>query len=174
VNYVVSGDITSVFLDRNGTEVVEFIVDTKDLDFIKSLDSNLYCLENGGRQYIMVYYRGSRREYVYLSRLIMGLENEKKMVGFLNDNPLDLRRENLFFVSESGKQLYRKSLNSNNTSGIRGVYWSEKEKRWIAAMKHNGKRYRFGRFKTKEEAARVIEEKRREFLSVEMSSNEGN
>lgn len=43
-------------------------------------------------------------------------------------------------------------LNSNNTSGFRGVHYSKTSNKWIARISVNKKRYLLGTFKTKEEA----------------------
>lgn len=45
----------------------------------------------------------------------------------------------------------RKNMNKNNTSGVRGVHWNNKEKRWVAAIEFKRTHIR-KRFKTKEEA----------------------
>lgn len=51
-------------------------------------------------------------------------------------------------------------LNRNNTSGVRGVYWHDLTKTWMAYANHQGKRYIGGRFKTIEEAAIAVVELR--------------
>lgn len=43
----------------------------------------------------------------------------------------------------------------NNTSGIRGVCWSDKEQKWVAQIDFKGKHYRLGSFKKKEDAAKA-------------------
>lgn len=54
-----------------------------------------------------------------------------------------------------------RKLNRNNTSGVKGVYWSEREQRWIAKIGIKGKSITLGRFATKEPAiqARLAAEK---------------
>lgn len=42
----------------------------------------------------------------------------------------------------------------NNKSGITGVTWHSRDKKWIASVMRNGKRFYLGYFDTKEEAAR--------------------
>ncbi|MEZ3464690.1 MAG: hypothetical protein K1W23_21535 [Lachnospiraceae bacterium] len=46
-----------------------------------------------------------------------------------------------------------KKMLKNNTSGIRGVFWSSKEQKWIAQIEFKGKNYRLGVFEKKEDAA---------------------
>lgn len=45
--------------------------------------------------------------------------------------------------------------NRNNTSGVKGVYWSEREQRWIAKICVKGKNITLGRFATKGPAIRA-------------------
>jgi hypothetical protein len=40
----------------------------------------------------------------------------------------------------------RGGLNRNNTSGVRGVYWSRQNNKWQVSVKHHGKIYYGGRF----------------------------
>jgi hypothetical protein len=47
---------------------------------------------------------------------------------------------------------HRTRLNSNNTSGIRGVYWDKSRKRWVAQVGHNYQTIPVGRFATQAEA----------------------
>lgn len=52
--------------------------------------------------------------------------------------------------------------NANNTSGVKGVYWSNREQRWIAKIGIQGKSIIIGRFSSLESAAearRAAEEK---------------
>lgn len=47
----------------------------------------------------------------------------------------------------------KEKLNSNNASGVRGVYWNAREKRWIAKIGLRNKEITLGRFYTREAAA---------------------
>jgi len=38
-------------------------------------------------------------------------------------------------------------MQSNNTSGVKGVYWNKKQKSWHCAIENNKKRYFVGSFK---------------------------
>jgi hypothetical protein len=161
---VVHDQFTSVFLDYCDS-LIEFLIDTSDLEFVKSLDGSLYCLEIDGKKYILV---NKFRRYVYLSRLLLGVSDGDALVDFKNDDTLDLRRSNLICVTESGKQLNRRRLNSNNSSGFRGVSWDRKRGKWVASVKYRGKSIWLGYFSDKTEAARVAEEKRKELMFGEV------
>lgn len=68
--------------------------------------------------------------------------------GVRNDN----RLENLRSVAkvENGRN---QGLKASNTSGVNGVIWDKKRKRWTAAVKYEGKLKHLGSFRTIEEAA---------------------
>lgn len=46
-------------------------------------------------------------------------------------------------------------LSKRNKSGIKGVSWDSNRNRWVAQIKFQGKNYNLGRFKKKEDAAKV-------------------
>ena len=51
---------------------------------------------------------------------------------------------------------------ANNTSGVKGVSWNERDKKWAAIIGFQGKYYRLGYFDNKEDAvlARKMAEKK--------------
>ena len=49
------------------------------------------------------------------------------------------------------------SLRSNNTSGLKGVSWTERLKKWRAQIQVNGKHYELGYYKTKVKAAQAYD-----------------
>lgn len=49
-------------------------------------------------------------------------------------------------------------LAKNNTSGRRGVSWSERRQKWRAYLQHNGRTAWLGEFTNKTDAIRAVEE----------------
>ncbi len=93
------------------------------------------------------------RPYQLMHRLIVGLENhDGKIVDHINHNGLDNTRKNLRVVSNAVNMANRRGPSRNSTSGIRGVYWYKRDKKWCADIQVLGKTYHIGRFKTIEEA----------------------
>lgn len=62
-------------------------------------------------------------------------------------------------------QLRRKTLNRNNKSGVRGVYWSAGERRYIAKIGVQGRTVTLGRFQTLEEAAQARAQAEKKYFS---------
>ena len=53
-------------------------------------------------------------------------------------------------------------LRRDNKSGVKGVHFSAVYKKWIASCTVNGKRHVLGSFQTREEAAKVVQEFRKQ------------
>lgn len=131
----------------------EFYVDKNDFDLIKEykwfIDENGYVATHTGDDAI-----------VFMHRLIMGLQpNDGLEVdhirgdGTTNDN----RHINLRVVTHSENQMNRRKQ-SNNTSGVTGVWYNKTRKRWMAEIQARDKKYRLGQYKTLDEAVVVRRE----------------
>lgn len=94
--------------------------------------------------------QGKTRD-VLMHRLILGA-SQTEWVDHANHNGLDNRRCNIRLCSPQENHCNR-HLNTNNTSGYKGVYWDKHKQRWQAQIKFQGQRMRLGRFKIKEDAA---------------------
>lgn len=66
----------------------------------------------------------------------------------------DNRRCNLRVATFSQNQWNRPKLR-NNSSGVKGVHWSTKAKRWIAQIRVHGKRQHLGSYLSREDAAQA-------------------
>ena len=64
---------------------------------------------------------------------------------------------------QNAENAYGSSRNSK--SGVRGVWWSDKDRGWRACVQHDGKKYRCGQFKTVEEATAAVIAKRNELFT---------
>lgn len=70
--------------------------------------------------------------------------------GVRNDNRID----NLRVVDRTGNSR-NSAKHKNNVSGLSGVYWRERDKRWIALISFNGIQKHLGQFKCLLDAAAV-------------------
>jgi len=69
-------------------------------------------------------------------------------------NCLDNRKSNLRLATQQ-QNLCNKTMQSNNTSGFKGVTWDKQTHRWMAQISVNRKHIKLGRFDSLEEAAEV-------------------
>lgn len=101
-----------------------------------------------------------KRKFITLHRWILQ-PNENSHVDHLNYNTLDNRFENLKECSHA-ENTRRKSRNSINSVGARGVYWSKQKQKYVGQVRSFGNHYHVGQFDTLEEASEATEKKRRE------------
>jgi len=94
-------------------------------------------------------------KYVYMHQLILGTQPGTE-IDHKNRNGLDNRRANLRACTHSENQCNRR-IQSNNTSGFRGVSWYAKSCKWRAKIKRFGKQVHLGHFATKEAASAAYE-----------------
>ena len=93
---------------------------------------------------------------MYLHRFIMNCP-DKFEVDHQNGDGFDNRKNNLKIVTHK-QNMENIGLNRANKSGVRGVYWSKRDKVWIVQVGHNGKKLTYGRYKDiKDAEKRVIE-----------------
>lgn len=119
-----------------------------------------------GYRYIHIPTHG--RVYAHrLAFLFMTGEWPKNIVDHLNHNPDDNRWANLRDVDYSGNN-HNSKMRKDNKSGVRGVHYDKKHNKYVAQIKHQKVTYRLGRYKTLEEAAKAVADKRKE-LGIEVS-----
>ena len=70
---------------------------------------------------------------------------QPEQIDHINGVKDDNRICNLRAATPNQNQ-HNKSLNKNNTSGVKGVSWNKSKRKWEARVWLNGKGYRLGRF----------------------------
>ena len=137
-------------LTRNRTA----LVDREDYDTINK--HKWYCSTLGYavRNYIK---RNGSRGILYMHREILGVLDGRS-VDHINHNTLDNRKGNLRFANKSKNGMNRQ-INSNNTTGYKGVTFRKDTGKYRAHITKDGKRNWLGQYRTIEEAARAYNEK---------------
>jgi hypothetical protein len=74
----------------------------------------------------------------------------------VNGNPLDNRKINLRACTASENQ-HNSKLNKDNTSGYKGVYFNNKQNKWYAKIRVNGKLSHLGYFNNPIDAAHAYD-----------------
>ena len=77
-------------------------------------------------------------------------------VDHIDGNGLNNRIENLRPATLSQNKANQKTY-SNNTSGVKGVYWCKPKNGWVAQISYNNQRRTLGKFETKELAAEFLQ-----------------
>jgi hypothetical protein len=125
--------------DRKSNKVGEAVIDIEDMEKCKDHKWHLFGKEN--------YVKSSKGPFLH--NLILGRETNSDIVPDHKDaNPLNNRKSNLQIITFH-ENIIKKSIQSNNSSGYRGVH--KRGNYWTVGIS-------LGKFETKEEAAQVYNE----------------
>jgi hypothetical protein len=127
-----------------------FWFDKEDYDKIKD-----YCWFYDKKGYVTATEKKTKKT-IFLHVLIMspvpnGMIVDHKQHPPRNGHKKDNRKENLEIKTQS-QNMMNASLSSNNTSGVKGVSWSNKEQRWKVRIGINNKQIYIGTFINKQDA----------------------
>lgn len=129
-------------------------------------------VDNQDYKRLLLYsWRLSSKEYAVRSESIGGVERKIGMhqvvAGWQRDSglvvdhkdrdKLNNQRSNLRLVTNS-VNLHNRGINSNNSSGHKGVYWDAERSKWNACCYVNRKKVRVGRYDDIEEAVIALQE----------------
>lgn len=97
-------------------------------------------------------YIDKKKTYASLHRILADCKNnDGKVVDHINGNTLDNRKCNLRVCTMAENTRNRK-MQKNNTSGIKGVSYNKRDKRWTAHIRINNKQIHLGNYIDKYEA----------------------
>lgn len=132
--------------DKRGNE---FRFDKEDFDIVSQ-----YCWNVNSRGYVTTR-PDSDKKKIILHRLVLGIGNSSyPIVDHINHDTSDCRKCNLRIVSYQMNSM-NIGLRPNNSSGVTGVRWRNKDKKWSARIKVNYKEIHLGVYNTFEEAVQA-------------------
>ncbi len=110
-----------------------------------------------------------KQEKIYMHRQIMntpkGMHTDHKSHNTLNNRKHNLR------VCTSSQNFMNSKTYFNNHSGITGVSWHKRDKRWQAMITINKKQIHLGYFKNKQEAIKVRKKAETKYFGEFASNN---
>lgn len=113
------------------------------------------------------------RLHRFICLLEYGLEEiYGRYIDHISRDKLDNRLCNLNIVTPL-ENVQNTNLFSNNTSGVKGVSWRDKEKKWGVSIQYKKKRYYLGRYAELNEAIRVRKEAECKYHKYHNSINGG-
>ena len=125
----------------------EFYFDLEDYDLIKG-----YCWRRDDKGYIIGKEIGINK-IISMHRLVMHAKKDV-VIDHIFQKVNDNRKSQLRQVTVSQNGMNAK-ISKNNKSGVTGVSWSEKGKRWIAQIGINKKQIYLGSFVNKDDAIKA-------------------
>jgi len=156
--YEVRGDITAIKLRRRDGTIIESIIDTADLEKVKSFNGSWYFgsrKTKSGTFYVQGHMAAvmGKRKFVALHRYIMDCPSGL-VVDHINHDTMDNRRKNLRIVT-SVQNGQNRLMAKNNTSGYTGVCWNKKAQKWRAYVRNGDDFMICGNYKDPHIAGRV-------------------
>jgi len=131
----------------------EFYFDFEDYETIKN-----YCWSINKLGYLLAKRRDNPSKTIYMHRLLMKDElakyNKKLQVDHIDINKANNRRSNLRLATAQQNRCNRKPIKTNK-SGIPGVRYKEKQKKWYVVIQYKKKTHWIGSFDKKEDAVRA-------------------
>lgn len=167
--YEVRGDITAIIINSPKYGRQEALISTSKLDQAKEFHSSWYVWWNKNTKSLYVAGMSSKgrknRKVAYLHRWITKAPDDK-VVDHINHNTLDNTDGNIRVVTNTENQQNRKGASANSKSGILGVHWEKRDKKWISKMQLNGKSITVGYFDDVHQAEQAIVEARMKYRTV--------
>lgn len=105
-------------------------------------------------QYIAICIRGHQYLAHRLAWLYMRGRWPAEDIDHKNTNRSDNRWENLREATRQ-QNIQNANRRSNNTSGVKGVSWDPRIRKWATKIKANGRNIRIGSYESREDAARA-------------------
>jgi len=127
----------------------EFYFDLEDYEKIKN-----YCWFFDKKGYVVT---KKDEKTIRLQRYLFNIEEFLIKVDHINHNLKDNRKCNLRIVNDS-KNNMNKKLAKNNTSGVKGVNWHNRDSIWESSITYNKQRIYLGRFRNFKDAVRIRKE----------------
>ena len=135
--YVINEDTVEIILkNSNFEEVGRTLIDIEDLDRVIKHKWRLNTwgyAETGS----------SVSNNIMMQRFILGIDDPNLIVDHIDRNPLNNRKNNLRVATKS-ENAANSSMNSNNTSGVKGISWNKNAKSWRVYLTKNGVRHELG------------------------------
>lgn len=128
-----------IIYNKDCEEVARTLIDIEDVDKIKNYK---WCLSHG--------YAYNIKSDIRLHRLIMNCTDDK-VVDHINRDRLDNRKSNLRICSQQQNSINR-GIQSNNNSGVVGVYWAKSRNKWCAQIMLNKKNIFLGYYEDMNDA----------------------
>lgn len=139
----------------------EFYFDLEDYDKIKNY---CWCFDDDGYLRTTIIDEDGVSRQLLIHRVILPTED-----GYMPDHihgkysRNDNRKSNLRIVTKSQNAM-NQDIRSDNTSGVKGVYWSRKANKWVADIQKNGKRYYLGIFENFDDAVKIRKEAEKKYF----------
>jgi hypothetical protein len=166
--YLIEGERTTIYVVCQDGTVHEVYIDTKNIPKLEGYTVGLARHYSCTKLY---YYAiiSKQGKKTYLHRHLLNCPNELQ-INHIDNNGLNDTESNMQIVTNAENAQNKINLQPNNTSGIRGVFWCNTTRKWRARVKLNQKDNWLGYFDNLEDAAKVVNDFRKEHMQFSQES----
>lgn len=129
-------------------------IDIRDAERVKEF---VWHKTSTGYAAATTYDNGWRKPGTLLMHRLIVAPKDENCVDHKNGNRLDNRRENLRECTQTQNR-FNQGARKDSTSGIKGVMWDKRRKKYLVQIKDNKKTKSLGRFENIKDAERVYTE----------------
>lgn len=147
-NFSIYDNYAEMYIYNVDSEIIAVV--KIDIDDIEKIKKYKWCLSSYGYPISCINGRN-----ISLHRFLLN-PNDDRVVDHINGDTLDNRRSNLRICTQQENSMNKK-MNSNNTSGVKGVYWCKNANKWRAKIQVDGKEKHLGLFSNLEDAKKARE-----------------
>jgi len=105
------------------------------------------------------------KKVVFMHRYLVNAQLNE-VVHHIDNDKLNNQKANLKIVTTIQNSWLREQINSNNTSGYRGVHWCKTRQKWLARIRVKEEKIYLGAFDDPKEASVVFERWRKYYHAV--------
>lgn len=147
----------------NLTKGQQTIVSLPDFEYLRQFNWQYFKAPNMKTGYVRrtIHIGKNKTKTIHMHQEILGTIPGMQS-DHINTNGLDNRRENLRFATRS-QNCCNRNLNIRNKSGVKGVRWDKRQKRWVVRVKSAGVYVFDKKFKDFEVAERAYQNAIKEF-----------
>lgn len=139
------------------TKGYEAVIDAADVELVASRRWFANVSTWSGSATVRVYAAATIRNTTVSMHKLLLIDAGKMQVDHIDGDGLNNRRSNLRLVSTAQNQ-WNQRRHSDNTSGVKGVHRSSRDKKWCAQIRVSNKVHSLGHFDTLEAAAAAYAE----------------
>lgn len=174
-NYEIRGDVTAIFIDSPKYGMIETLISTSKLNRVKDFPNLWHLYWSVNTQSFYVYGNSTLNGKYTRILLHRYVTNAPKYthVDHVNHETLNNTDRNLRTLTLSENQQNRRGANRNSKSGVRGVVWIEKSKKWQSSVRINGKQKYIGIFTDLVDAERAVIEARKNHMPYSKEEGTG-
>ncbi|MDI6680204.1 HNH endonuclease [Bacillus wiedmannii] len=163
--YEVRGERTVIYLNSKKYGRQETVIDTVNLERILKFDVMWYPLKAGNTYYAVANFGkvNKGRRSVRLHRLVISVSKDL-VVDHIDHNGLNNTVVNLRVITNAQNGQNRGKSQCNSSTGIRGVSYRKRDKRYVAQVVVDGKHAIHKGFDTLKEAENAVIETRAKYM----------